>query len=171
MKKLPVILIVLALVGGLCGCGYKLSGFGSQVPGHIRTIAIPDFDNKTTQYQVEQYITFAVKEEFIQRSNLVLVERASQADSLLEGTITRFTVVPATFGEEGSANLYRINIEVSVRFIDLKTNDIIFEGRGISFNDTYEIDNEEFTSQETETMIKMAEEVAASVVTSIMENF
>jgi outer membrane lipopolysaccharide assembly protein LptE/RlpB len=172
MRKLLVISVLVVILGiALCHCGYKLAGFGKQIPEHVKTIFIPDFDNKTTRYQIDQYVTYAVKEEFIQRSNLVLADRETQADALLEGTITRFDVTPLSFGDDASANLYKVTVEVNVRFIDLKTNEIIFEGKGISFIDTYEIDSDDFFSQETETLIKIAREFAASVVTSILENF
>lgn len=172
MRKLIVIPVLLAAIGiGLSNCGYKLTGFGNQVPEHIKTIVIPDFDNKTARYQLDQYITFAVKEEFIKRSNLALADREGRADAVLEGTINKFTVTPISYGDDASANLYKVTISVDVRFIDLKTNEIIFEGKGISFTDTYEIDEDDFFSQETETLLKIAEEFAASIVTTILENF
>lgn len=172
MKKLIVIPALLAAIGiGLSNCGYKLTGFGNQVPEHIKTIVIPDFDNKTARYQLDQYITFAVKEEFIKRSDLTLADREARADAVLEGTINKFIVTPISYGDDASANLYKVTIAVDVRFIDLKTNEIIFEGKGISFSDTYEIDEDDFFSQETETLLKIAEEFAASIVTTILENF
>jgi outer membrane lipopolysaccharide assembly protein LptE/RlpB len=172
MRKRIFILVLLAAVAlGLSRCGYKLSGFGNQIPDHIKTVVIPDFDNKTARYQLDQYITFAVKEEFIKRSNLALVDREGRADAILEGTITKFDVTPLSYGEDASANLYKVSISVNVRFVDLKTNEIIFEGKGVSFNDTYEIDEDDFFSQETETLLKIAEEFAASIVTTILENF
>jgi hypothetical protein len=110
------------------------------------------------------------------------VENESRADSILEGTITQFNVKPLSYADDASANFYRVSISVSVRFIDLKTNEIIFEGENISFNDSYEIDiygdaagefneAEDFFSQETEILAKIANEFASSVVTTILENF
>jgi outer membrane lipopolysaccharide assembly protein LptE/RlpB len=178
MKKLQVIatLFLLAALLLLSNCGYRLSGFTQQIPDYIRSIAIPDFENKTTRFQADQFVTFAVKEEFIKRSKLILMDDTTSADSLLEGTINSFDVKPISYSENASANLYRVSITISVRFIDLKTSDIIFEGASINFNDTYSIEsgediNDDFFSQETETLLKIAEEFAASVVTTILENF
>jgi len=173
MKKLMVLsaLLIAVLPLLLCNCGYRLAGLGNTLPDHIKSVAIPDFDNKTTRSQLDQYITFAVKEEFIQRSNLKIESQVDNADALLEGTITRFLVKPVSVGEEGSANLYRVTIELDVRLIDLKSNDILFEGQGISFSDSYDIDDEDFFTRETETLLEIVEEIAASVVTSVLENF
>ena len=76
MKRLILITsicVCLAMGMVLNNCGYKLSGFSKQIPDHIKTIIIPDFENKTTRFQAEQFITFAVRDEFIKRSDLVLV--------------------------------------------------------------------------------------------------
>ena len=93
MKKIRLILIVLVFIVltlMFSGCGYRLTGLGKQIPDHIKTIAIPDFENKTTRIEAEQFVTFAVKEEFILRSSLELVSSRSNADSILEGEIIRF---------------------------------------------------------------------------------
>jgi curli biogenesis system outer membrane secretion channel CsgG len=185
MKRLILITsigICLAMGMVLINCGYKLAGFSNQIPDHIKTIIIPDFINKTNRFQADQYITFAVRDEFIKRSSLVLVENESRADSILEGTITQFNVSPLSYSDEASSNFYRVSISVSVRFIDLQSNEIIFEGQDITFNDSYKIDAyggdigdfnaaEDFFSQETETLAKIAGEFASSVVTTILENF
>ena len=179
MKKFKIASTVLTLILAVfftSGCGYKLSGFGNQIPDYIRSIAIPEFENKTTRFQADQFITFAVKEEFIKRSRLRLVDRAEQADSVLEGKILRFTVKPLSYSENASANVYRVSIIISVRFIDLKTNEIIFDGDSISFTDSYALDSEaeiedDFFSQETDILLEIAEEFATSVVTTILENF
>jgi outer membrane lipopolysaccharide assembly protein LptE/RlpB len=173
LKKKMTLLLLLAILSLILvnNCGYHLSGHGNQIPGHIKTIVIPDFDNKTTRIQAEQFVTFAVKEEFIKRSKLRIVNRVAEADSILEGTIETFSVKPVDFGEEGSANLYQLTIVLSVRFIDLKNNKLIFEGKNISFRGSYDLEEEDFFYHETEKLEEIAEEFAESVVISILENF
>jgi len=168
-----IVLVFMVFTFIFTGCGYRLAGFGKQIPGDIKTIVIPDFENKTTRIQAEQFVTFAVKEEFIRRSELKLVRSRSYADSILEGEIVTFDVTPVSITGEGSATLYRLRIVLSVRLIDLRNNKIIFEGEKISFTDTYDIDDEEldFFSQETEKLLDIAERFAESVVTTILENF
>ncbi len=155
------------------GCGYRLAGHGKQIPDHIKSIFIPDFENKTTRFQAEHWVTTAVREEFIQRSNLKLVSRDYNADAILEGEILSFKVKGISYSDEVSANLYQVSITLSVRFIDLKDNKIIFESERIKFSDSYDIDDQDsdFFSQETDTLIDIAERFADSVVTTILENF
>lgn len=176
MKKLRFISILAVLTGlaavfTFTDCGYRLSGLGKQIPDHIRTIVIPDFENKTTRIEAEQFVTYAVKEEFIRRSQLELVSNRDNADAILEGEILTFAVSPESITEEASANLYRLTIVLAVRLIDLTNNEIIFEGENISFSDSYDIDDEDFFSQETEKLLEISDRFAESVVTTILENF
>lgn len=175
-KQIPLILVMLVLAGlctGLVNCGYKLAGFNTQIPDHVRSVYIPEFENKTTRYQIDQFVTFAVREEFIKRSRLNLADRQFNADAMIEGVITKFIVKPLSYNEQASANLYKLTIEVDVRFIDLKTNTVIFEGSGIDFVDTYELEEDEsdFFSAETITLKDVAEKFAESIVVAILENF
>ena len=171
MKKIIFLLIIVSFLGVVNNCGYRLSGFGSQMPDYIKTIQIPDFDNKTTRFQAEQFVTFAVRQEFIKRSRLVLIENRSKADALLEGQILRFEVKPISSTAELTANMYKIKILMSVRLIDLKDNKVLYESENVNFSDTYEIDTGDFFSQETKTLKDIAEKFAESVVTAILEDF
>ncbi len=89
-------LVLMVFTFMFTSCGYQLAGFGKQIPGDIKTIVIPDFENKTTRIQAEQFVTFAVREEFIRRSELKLVRSRSNADSILEGEIVTFEVTPVS---------------------------------------------------------------------------
>ncbi len=185
MKKklnLCLFLLIPVLVTVIGGCGYKLSGFGNQIPDHVRTVIIPEFDNQTTRIEVEEFVTYTVKEEFIRRSNLQVVNAQADADALLEGKIMSFMVTPESISADGSANLYRLRIVLRVRFIDLTSDEIIYEGNNISYTDTYDIDSigadgeididtDDFFSQETEKLQQISEDFAESVVTTILENF
>lgn len=166
-----VILVVVLAMICFSDCGYRLSGYGRQIPGYIKTIYIPDFDNKTTRFQAEQFVTYAVRGEFIKRSNLNLASNRDKADSLLEGEVSLFDVKPISSSKEATANLYKVRILIKVKFIDLKTDKIIYQDENLVFIDTYEIDTGDFFSQETQTLKKIADKFASTVVTTILENF
>lgn len=171
MKRIILTITVLAVLIGLNNCGYKLSGYGSQLPATIKKIVIPDFENKSIRAQVDQYVTYAVKEEFIKRANLTIVDKTEDADALLEGTIMSFDVKAISAAADASANLYRINITVNVRLTDLKNSKILFEGEGISVVDNYQLGTNDFISLENQTLLKIADDFAASIVTTILEKF
>lgn len=153
------------------GCGYHLSGTGSQIPTHIESIYIPNFKNSTALSRAEQFVTFAIRGEFIKRSKLRLVENQSLADSSLMGEIAFFEVKPASYSREAQANLYNLRIRLNVKFIDLKNSRIIFESKNLSFSQQYEVDTGDFFSQESGALEKISDEFASSIVATILENF
>ncbi|MBU4268109.1 MAG: CsgG/HfaB family protein [Acidobacteria bacterium] len=152
-------------------CGYRLSGRGRNLPPAAQTIAIPDFKNQTSRQAVEQFITFAVRDEFIKRSRLRLADSDITADLVLEGKITAFETTPISYSEAGAANLYEVRLTLDVRLIDMKTSELYYQGSGMTFREIYETDSADFFSQETGSLVKIAAKFASSIVASILENF
>ncbi len=152
-------------------CGYRLSGRGQTLPPGAQTIAIPNFKNQTSRLQVEQFISFAVRDEFIARSRLRLADSANAADLVLEGKITAFATAPISYSESGAANFYEVRLTLDVRLIDMRTNDLFYQGTGLAFRETYETDSADFFSQETDSLVKIAAKFASSIVAAILENF
>jgi len=169
MKKRAWLLLPLALLS--LHCGYRLSGRGNDLPPAARTIAIPDFKNQTSRPQADQFVTFAVREEFIRRSRLLLVEDQANADLVLEGTITAFKTTPVSYSDAGAANLYEVRLTMDVRLIDMQSGEVFYQGNGMSFQEIYETETSDFFSQETGSLAKIGAKFAASIVSSILENF
>lgn len=169
MKSATWLLLAVCLLN--LQCGYRLSGRGRNLPPEAQTIAIPDFKNLTSRLQVEQLITFAVRDEFIKRSRLRLADSTSAADLVLEGKITDFTATPLSYSDAGAANLYDVRLSLDVRLIDMKTNELVYQGTGLTFQESYETDSADFFSQETGSLVKIAAKFASSIVASILENF
>ncbi len=155
----------------LTHCGYHLSGAGSNLPEGVKTIAIPDFENNTASPDAQQFITFAIKDEFIRRSRLTLADDISAADLVLEGKIKRFSVTPVSFTEHVSANLYKVSLTLEVKLIDTENNRVLYSSKSLRFSDDYDIDNADFFTQETATIGKIAEDIASTIVSGILENF
>jgi TolB-like protein len=169
MKRCGWLLFIPALLS--LSCGYRLAGRGNNLPPGAATIAIPAFKNQSARPQAEQFVTFAVREEFIRRSRLRLVEDRGRADLLLEGTITAFKVTPLSYSEAGAANLYEVRLTLDVRLVDMRSSELAFQGNGLSFQETYDTDSADFFSQESGSLDRVASKFAASIVTSILENF
>ena len=70
------------------GCGYSLAGRGSFLPTSIRTVAIPQIENRTNYTQIETIVTERIRNEFIGRGKYRVVTDPGGADAVLSGTIT-----------------------------------------------------------------------------------
>ena len=116
--------LALVLVGG---CGYSLGG---NLPPHVKTVAVPIFKNLTQQPAIENVITSAVVNAFVAGGRLGVVP-AEQADSLLEGDITGYTVDSIAFDPSINAQVFRLQVTLNVHFRDLKTNTTLWRQEGI----------------------------------------
>ena len=170
MKHASWLLLLLASLLNL-QCGYRLSGLGRNLPATAKTIAIPDFKNETLRYQAERFVTAAIKEKFIKRSRLRLSASMDKADLVLEGRISAFETVPLPHPGHGIPDLYEVRITINVRLIDMKKNELFYEGNGLFFSETYETAAVDFFSQETDSLTKIAAKFAANIVAYILDNF
>ncbi len=170
--RAPPLAALLLLLPLLAGCGYRLTGRGQSLPAGAKRIVIPEFRNSTDRYQVEEFVSSAVRQEFIRRSRLQLVETTMAADLLLEGRIVSFDVQTLAYSEQVTAYSFQVKVVLEARLIDLRTGQTVFESQDISFSDSYETaENADFFSQESETLEEIAGRMAASVVSTILENF
>jgi outer membrane lipopolysaccharide assembly protein LptE/RlpB len=171
MRRPAAGLLLLAAALPLLHCGYRLSGRGRNLPPGAATIAIPAFKNQSSRPQADQLVTFAVRDEFVRRSRLRLVESQGDADLLLEGTITAFSAAAISYSRAGAANQYEVRLALDVRLVEMRSGAIAFQGSGLTFRETYATDNADFFSQETGSLARIAAKFASSIVSTILENF
>ena len=170
---------VVAAGSALSACGYSLAGRGSFLPAYIRTIAVPDFTNATTIFDVERRITERVRTEFISRGRYTIVtDQAQGADAVLTGQITSITLAPAAFTTQQQASRYLLTLVANVEFRDLKAGKVIWQNPALQFREEYDItsaqnaaDVSAFFGQNTNALERLANEFARSVVSSILEAF
>ena len=110
------LLIGLALILHTCG-PYSLSG--SSVPPHIKTVAIPLFEDQTSEFQIKEKLTDAVIEE-ITRDNTLKIATEAQADAIVYGKIVSISDQASTYDENEQVETYRVYISINVEVKDIK---------------------------------------------------
>jgi len=111
---------VLGVVLPLAGCGYTTRA--GLLPTHLKTAAVPVFENGTTEYTLEQEITDAVIQRFVNDNRLKIVDERT-ADAVVSGRIIGYR--NAIFGiatNQSLAQEYRVTITVQVTFKDRVKN-------------------------------------------------
>ncbi len=109
--------VALACLGA--GCAYTVRS--GALPAHLRTVAIPVFENSTTEYALEQDLTNAVIDRFIRDNSLKVVDERS-ASAVLRGKIIEYRNSVFGFSEQNRAQEYRVSITVQVSFKDVVKN-------------------------------------------------
>ena len=121
-SKYFLILVSSALIS----CGpYSFSG--SSVPGHIKSVAIPLFEDETAEFGIKEKVTDALLDNFI-KENILRIADKKNADSIIQGTITRVSDTPYTFDENEDVQEFRVSISIDIVWYDQIKNVDLFEG-------------------------------------------
>jgi outer membrane lipopolysaccharide assembly protein LptE/RlpB len=165
--------IALLGTGGLLGCGYHLSGKGSNLPAHIKTIGVPPFENTTTRPELGQRVTEAVIEQLVGRGKYKIVPESTGVDAVLKGSILSFSARPLALTTDAQASRATVTLQASVRFEDLVENRVLWQQENYSFSADYQVVGD--PTQYFDTQLTAVEEVAAdfarAVVSAVLQGF
>jgi hypothetical protein len=160
------------------GCGYSLAGRGSFLPDYIRTIGVPLFVNGTPYYEVDQILTEKVRSEFAGRGKYRVLPDTTGVDAVLSGEISSISIAPASFTADQQASRYVFTLVARIEFRDLKSNQVVWENRALTFRDEYEVasgdgalDPAAFFGQQSNAVDRITEQFAKAVVSAILEAF
>jgi len=176
MKRIAQVIFFAALllsVSGFREC-YKPAGRGDGLPKHIKTLAIPPFQNPSLRYKVEQRFTSAMIDEALRRGrSLNVVSTVEGADAAMFGSIKSFGFRPVLIDDLGRARLFEVIIVAGVTVRDQTKNKIIFDNQSYVFRSEYEIpgDPKTFFNEEGPAADRVARDFARSVISTIMEGF
>jgi hypothetical protein len=110
---------VLGLVLLLAGCAYSFSGSG--LPAHIKTIAIPNAENKTLEPTLSQEVTAGVIDQFIKDGRLKLASE-NQAACMLSVRIDKYENKVNNYGPDNTPKDYIVVLTVAVVLRDQVKN-------------------------------------------------
>jgi len=133
---------LVALMLLLFGCGYHFSGEGPGPRPGLRSIAIPVFENSTSQAGLESRFATELRKDFILRSRLQVVP-VDQAEGIMRGRITR--IYTSQVGHRSSEQTIetRIYLTVDVRFEDTRTGEILWQDPAYTYFTVYFHDRED----------------------------
>jgi lipopolysaccharide assembly LptE-like protein len=115
MNALKITGLGLLLSLTLWGCGYQMAGRGaSQLPSHLKTIAIPVFENNSSEPTIQRPFTEALRRAFITDGRLRLVNNKTGADLVMTGTLTKYWIRAVAFNANDVVIEYWVYIEADV---------------------------------------------------------
>jgi len=160
----PAALVAAGLV--LSSCAYTASP--ALLPSHLKTVAIPVFENGTTEYTLEQTVTDAVVQAFVKDNHLKVVDERS-ANCVVRGKLTQYKNAVFGFSSSAQAQEYRVTIAVQVTFKDLVKNREIWSDEIVRTANYYVQDVPGQTAKtelqgRTEAISKIADEVLSRSV-------
>jgi len=155
----------------IAGCGYHLVGYGSSIPSHIKTIAIPTFKNSSIEPNIHRDATDSIRRAFISDGRLKLID-TRRADLIVKGTLVNYQLQPVSFSAQDMVDEYIIRLGVQVEAYDQIKKKLLFKQE---FNAQWDyrvtssaIDSE---SAKNTALIGAYDDIADQLVSIIIEQF
>jgi len=157
----------------LWGCGYQMAGRGaSQLPPHLKTIAIPVFENKSGEPTIQRPFTEALRRAFITDGRLRLVNNKAGANLLVTGTLTKYSIRAVAFDSLDVAIEYWVNLEANVLVTD-QVNNKTYLKQTLKTRWEYQADDRVITSEASrqEALVQTYRVLAQRLVSLVNDKF
>jgi len=155
-------------VASLLSCGPYT--FNPNLPGHIKSVAIPIFKNpRTFKYGLERKITTALVDAFVRDGTLDVAAEA-QADAKLTGEVVSYKKEALSYDVTESVKEYNLVVVVSVSFIDLTTGQVLYQDPNIYQAVSYYAVGPR-AETEDEALERLAEELARKIVKRTLQGW
>ena len=161
--------LVLAAVLLAGGCGYTVGG---TLPSHIQTVSVPIFRNSTREPAVESLITRAVVEAFSTNGRLKVVS-SREADAILDGEITGYTIASIAFDKDANVRLYRLIVTLNLRMRDVRKQAVLFEQNQVQEQADFRVQGQvsQTISREETALRVAATEIGRAIVALAVTRF
>jgi len=175
MKIAPAILLGAAWAALFApGCGYHVGGHAALIPDTVHTIAVPAFNNGTVRNTLARLLAADVAREFHARTKYTILTDPSQADAVLNGTLSSFSSIGTTTDPTtGRATSAQVVVTLQISLVDRKTGKTLYSHPNYEFRERYEVatDPRVYFDESGTAIQRVAQEVARSVVSAILEAF
>src|SRR2546428_13945175 len=159
-----------------------VSGFGecykpvtkSPLPTHIKTVAVPAFQNTALRFKIEHRFTEAVMNELIHRGHGLRVQSEREgADAVIDGIVKSFNFSGVLLDDKGRARVFEVTITAAVTVRDQHEYRVLYDNQNFVFRGEFEFANDprNFFNEEDPAVLRMARSFAESVVSTIVNGF
>lgn len=127
--------VLLVVLLGSCG----IYSFKGSIPDHLNNVEIRTFDNRTTEFAVENDVEEALVERLL-NERLLSLSTTTNPDSYIEGSIDRIHDRASNWDENENVLEFRLNFSGKVTWYDQTRGQVLFEKTynvfGTYFSDT-----------------------------------
>ena len=163
---------VLISVSGFTECYKPVTR--SQLPAHIKTVAVPAFQNNALRFKIEHRFTEAVMKELIRRGHGLRVQSEPEgADAVIDGVIRSFGFSGVLLDDKGRARVFEVTIVAAVTVRDQHENRVLYDNQNYVFRGEFEFANDprNFFNEEDPAVMRMSRSFAESIVSTLINGF
>ena len=170
--RMSVLAVPLLFLFGFGECYKPVTKSG--LPPHIKTIAVPAFQNNAQRFKIEHRFTEAVIKELIHRAHGMRIQSEREgADAVIDGVVKRFNFAGVLLDDQGRARVFEVTITAAVTVRDQTTNKVLYDNQNFVFRGEYEFANDprNFFDEEDPAVMRIARNFAESVVSTLINGF
>ena len=170
--RASIIVITLLFVSGYTECYKPVTR--SQLPEHIKTVAVPAFQNNALRYKIEHRFTDAVMKELIRRGHGLRVQSEREgADAVIDGVVKGFGFSGVLLDDQGRARVFEVTIVAGVTVRDQHDNRVLYDNQNFVFRGEFEFANDprNFFNEEDPAVMRIARSFAESIVSTLVNGF
>ena len=173
MRLLEASCAAFALLASVA-CGYQTAGRADTIPDEVRTIAIPPFQNNTTEFKIEQYLAEAVTREFQTRTRYRVVNGEDGADATLRATVLTFFAIPANYDPNTNrASTINTLTNLHVTLSEAGSGRVLYQNPNLQHRERYEVsaDPRAYIEERQTALSRSSEAMARELVSAVLEGF
>ena len=172
--RFSLFVLTLLFVCGFSECYKPVTK--SQLPRHIKTVAVPAFQMgpEALRYKIEHRFTEAVMNELIRRGHGLRVQSDREgADAVIDGVVKSFGFSGVLLDDKGRARVFEVTITAAVTVRDQHENRVLYDNQDFVFRGEFEFANDprNFFNEEDPAVRRMARSFAESIVSTLVNGF
>ena len=154
-------LLLLILLFGL-NCAYY--SFSGSLPPHLRSVAVPLFEDNTAEFGVKEELTDAIVTQF-RKDNSLKLGTDRDSDVLVKGIILRIRDDAASYNQDESVESAKVYVSVKVECTDTVKRKILWQ-ETLSRWGTYDPEQTDDRNQAiSDAIIQLSDEIVNKTVT------
>ena len=175
------ILIIISLF--TLSCGYHFRAAGESIGADFNSLAIPMFSSTSSFMGVEGEFTRAVREEFLNNSN-IKIEDKGKAQAVLSGRIHSISTEPLTYtitqntinnhlSTDEITSSRKLEISLDVTLTDSATGKIIWQDHNLTGEAAFAVSTDPLADQynQRQALMYIAHDLANKIYSRTMERF
>lgn len=113
-----------------------MAGTGKSTPMAVSSVAIPVFENRTTEPKAEFIFTEALRREFLKRGELALTS-IQDADVVFRGKIIKLDATGVAHNRFNQTLESKFIVTIDIRCEDRRTGNILWQDNQLTFSRSY----------------------------------
>lgn len=172
MRRRGLAFLFLILLVFPLSCGYHFSGEGEGPRPGLRYIAIPVFENKTSEPDLGSIFASALRREFITKGSLQVVP-LEQAEAVFRGRITNISTAAVAHREAEETIQTRLYVTLEIRCVDTRDGKVLWQDPQFTYYQVMLQHSEPNVSFDNrrETLDYLAREMAIRIHDRFLSNF